>query len=269
MNNENDYEQITKIIKERIKARGESLVFDLINFSIAEGFNRLKVESVIKRLVRLGQLVPDSSRSTTFGNQIVNWKDDSVPTFPQKINLNFEELKICLTLPAFNIHGLTDFLTNKQVEINALKKEFENLFRSATTSIKICSPFLDWKGYLHFHDTLLPKAKSKVKIQILTREINKNENLNRYETLRRVFALFSNEGLEDSIDIRNYYFRTEENRLASSIHAKLIIADNNKAYIGSGEIRENSFTKNLEIGVILKGEKVRDLAVVFYIVFSK
>jgi len=267
MDNEN--EQIARRIKRRIKTQGETLVLELIDLSVNEGFDQLKVESVIKRLVRLGQLVVYNSRSKTFRNQLVNWKDGSIPSFPQKLNLNFKELKICLTLPAFNIHGLTDFLTKKQVEINALKKEFEDLFRHATNSIKICSPFLDWKGYQHFHDILLPKAKNKVKIQILTREINKNENPNRYKTLKRVFNLYSSEGLEDSIDIRNYYFQTEEKRLASSIHAKLIIVDNNKAYIGSGEIRENSFTKNLEIGVILKGEKVQELAFVFDNLFSK
>lgn len=269
MDNKSDYEQITRIIKEIIKTRGESLVLMLIDLSVNEGFDRLKVESVIKRLIRLGQLYTGNSRSKPFENQIVNWKDGLIPPFPQNLKLNFEEPKICLTLPAFNIHGLTDFLTKKLVEINALKNEFEDLFHYATTSIKICSPFLDWNGYRHFHDILLSKAKNKVKIQILTREINKHENPNRHETLKRVFNLYSTEGLEDSIDIRNYYFTTEDNKLASSIHAKLIIVDNYKAYLGSGEIRENSFTKNLEIGVILKGEKVQELSFVFDNLFSK
>lgn len=269
MDNGNEYENIARIIKEWTKAQSETSVLEVINFSVKECYDRPKVESVIKRLIRLGQLSVEKSHFKAFGDQLVKWDHDSMVSLPQKLELDFKELKFCLTLPAFNIYGLTDFLTNKQVEINVLKKEFEDLFQQATSSIKICSPFLDWNGYHYFHKVLISKARKGVNIQVLSREIKKSENLNRYETLKKINALFENQGLGHAIDIRNYYFLTEDNKLASSIHAKLMIIDNCKAYLGSGEIRENSFTKNLEIGIVLKGEKVQELTYVFDNLFSK
>ena len=116
---------------------------------------------------------------------------------------------------------------------------------------------------------MIKKAKLKVSLQILSRQIKIEEKNSRYTDIKKVYECFLKKGLERFIDIRNYYYQSKDNKLMSSIHAKIIIIDDNLAYVGSGEIRKNSFEKNLEVGVILTGSKVSELTLIFNKLFSK
>ena len=48
----------------------------------------------------------------------------------------------------------------------------------------------------------------------------------------------------------------------------MIVCDYEYAYVGSGELRRNSFDKNFEIGVILEGGKAYQLGKIFDKLFS-
>jgi len=43
------------------------------------------------------------------------------------------------------------------------------------------------------------------------------------------------------------------------IHAKVLISDNKKAYVGSANISQNGFLNSFEVGVIVEGESVVNL----------
>jgi len=48
----------------------------------------------------------------------------------------------------------------------------------------------------------------------------------------------------------------------------MIVCDYEHAYVGSGELRKNSFDKNFEVGIVLKGEKAFQLGIIFDRLFS-
>ena len=269
MNRDNEYEVITGIIENKLKDNENILVKQLFNSSELKYFDEVKVKSLVKHLIRTGKLSVVNKDGRRFRDYLIKWNPDVAYHLPKLKKSKFEDVRICVTLPPFNVHGLTDFLGKKRVEINSLEEEFKKLFFSAKKSIKICSPFIESKGFHTFQKVLLTKAKKKVEIQILSREINIEKNKRKFEDIRNIYNIFKKFDLEEHLDIRNYYFQTERKRLASSIHAKLIVIDNNKAYVGSGEIRENSFKKNLEIGLILSGDKVQELALIFDNIFLK
>jgi len=236
--------------------------------------NNKRVELIIFLCVN-GRLLPILREWSSDNNQILfdTWPSsdsgDTEMVFRMKTIKQFETAEICLSLPPFDKFGLIDFYKDKNIKAKTLKSQFYSLFNEAKKSIKICSPFLEWSGFTYFQDILLSKAQQNVKIKILSREINSSENNRRFEEFRKIYECFKSKNLENNLFIRNYYYETENKKLASSIHAKIIIIDNIKAYVGSGEIRKNSLEKNFELGLIVSGEKVKDLKNIFKGIFSR
>jgi len=173
--------------------------------------------------------------------------------------------KIVLSLPPYNIFGIETELRQMDFPINTLKEEFQKLFEKANRNIYICSPFLEYNGFDNYLPTLLTKAKNGVNIKIIARQISNTDPNNRYEQIKKIKKDFEKENAP--ISIRNYHFFSGRN-IVSSTHAKMIICDYEYAYIGSGELRKNSFEKNFEIGIILRGEKAYQLGKIFEKMFS-
>lgn len=173
--------------------------------------------------------------------------------------------KIVISLPPYNIFGLETELRQFNFPINTLKEEFQKLFEKANHHIYICSPFLEYDGFDTYLPVFLSKAKDGVDIKIIARQISITDPDTRYEQIKRIQKIFEKENAP--ISIHNYHF-FKERTVVSSTHAKMIVCDYEYAYVGSGELRRNSFDKNFEIGVILKGEKAYQLGKIFDKLFS-
>jgi len=173
--------------------------------------------------------------------------------------------EILITLPPYNIFGLETELIQLDFPINTLKEEFQKLFEKANHSIYICSPFLEYNGFDTYLPTLLSKAKDGVDVKIIARQISNTDPDSRYEQIKRIQKIFKEKNT--SISIRNYHFFNDR-VVVSSTHAKMIVCDYEYGYIGSGELRKNSFDKNFEVGVILKGEQAYQLGKIFDKLFS-
>jgi len=178
---------------------------------------------------------------------------------------NDEYPKIVISLPPYNIFGLETELRQLNFPINNLKDEFQKLFEKAYHSISICSPFLEYNGFNIYLPILLSKAKDGVDIKIIARQISKTEPDTRYDQIKKIQQIFYEKNVP--ISIRNYHFSNQRG-IVSSTHAKMIICDYKYAYIGSGELRRNSFEKNFEVGVILEGKTAYQLGKIFDKLFS-
>lgn len=270
MNNESIYNQAIKILEEIFKRNRTIELRNLLNLEVFKSFDYEKLIAMIKYLINKEKILIVDHKNKKFQDYIIKWnKLKILKELPRPKELSFNIIKTCITLPPFSLYGLIDLFKQEEIFLDNLYEEFKSLFDSAERNIKICSPFIEWNGFKYFKNTLLSKAHKKVKIQILGRQLNPKESNSRYSDIRKIYKTFETEGLENYLDIRNYYFLTQERKLASSIHAKFILIDEKKAYIGSGEIRENSFKKNLELGIILSGEKIKDLIIIFNKIFSQ
>jgi len=267
---EDIYEDIIDKIRKILKEKTQLSIKELITTYLTN-YEYENIIALIKFLLSSNILVLKNPNSENdLETSIVQWnevkKDLKIPKrkFPE-----FNTIRLCVTFPPFDTSGLLIQLKKHHININSLLNEFSSLFSKAKTSIKISSPFLEYNGFEYFKDILIQKAKLKVKLQILSRQIKINEKNSRYNDIKRIYECFSKEKLENFIDIRNYYYQSKNHILMSSIHAKIILIDDNIAYIGSGEIRKNCFEKNLEVGVILTGSKVTELVLIYDKLFSK
>ncbi len=173
--------------------------------------------------------------------------------------------KVLVTLPPYNIYGLSAAFKKFDLPLETLQSGFSKIFHCADESIYICSPFLDYNGIERFIPLLIDKAKRGVEIKILTRQISKTDPNSRHREVSRIIKVFESNSVK--VAIRNYHY-SSHSRVDSSIHAKMIICDLKLAYVGSGELRRNSFEKNFEVGVVLKGEKAKEIAFIFERLFT-
>lgn len=169
--------------------------------------------------------------------------------------------EIVMTCPKFDKFGLSDELEGDNIQ--NLKESIFNLIRSADNEILICSPFLELKGLDDLVDLLVIKAKNKVKIKILVREVKKylnieygdeifdNMKIKNAKLFVKLLKKFEELDLKEYISIKDYHY-SDNNRLSSGIHSKFIVVDFSNIYLGSADIRVNSFEKNLELGLIFK-----------------
>jgi len=262
------YERIIKEIKIIISSSNGTSIRELIESNSLSMFDYEDLIASIKFLISSSAIII-SKKSHLFKDNEVKWNSKNIDIkIPQKELLKIDSTRICATFPPFNTSGLINQMKDHQIQMNSLVDEFNYLFSRAKSTIKICSPFLEYNGFNFFKEVLIKKAKMDVKIKILSRQIKLNEKNTRYFDIEKLYKVFDEKGLKKKIEIRNYYYQSKE-RLTSSIHAKLIIIDDNLAYIGSGEIRKNSFEKNLELGVIISGSKVTELSLLFDKLFSK
>ncbi|KOP81467.1 hypothetical protein AMS60_02595 [Bacillus sp. FJAT-21945] len=64
-----------------------------------------------------------------------------------------------------------------------------------------------------------------------------------------------------NVNFRIYQYRKNEN--FSSLHAKVIMSDNKKAFVSSSNLSYNGLVNNIEIGTLISGEKVNSIAKLF------
>jgi len=171
---------------------------------------------------------------------------------------------LVISLPPYNLFGLESELKHSGVQFSNMKDEIMKIFKNAKKSIYICSPFLQFNGIKNFLPILILKAKSGVDIKIISRQIGMADHHSRYSEIREIYRKFKNENA--NVTIRNYHYQSK--RIDSSTHAKLIVCDHQYAYLGSGELRFQSFEKNFELGIILKGELAHQLGIIFEKLFS-
>ena len=181
--------------------------------------------------------------------------EDKIPEYP----------KLVISLPPFNEFGFKKNLELSNVSFFSIKDEINRLFENSEKSIYICSPFLQLDGIRCFLPLLCNKAKKGVEIKIISRQIAENDFQSRYGEIKEINNFFKKNN--STVQIKNYHYHSK-NYVKSSTHAKFIVCDDKMAYVGSGELRKNSFEKNFELGVIVKGEKAKQLGIIFNKLFS-
>jgi hypothetical protein len=177
------------------------------------------------------------------------------------------EISVCFSIPPFEKVALETILKTKRVSFMTIEDCFKHLIKVSKKIIKISSPFFEKSGWDRLESEFLEFLDKGGKVIILCRgkELDKNEEAlgskRRQRDIMRILTILQEKNLDGQIEFREYHY--SEERIRSSTHAKLFISDNKEAYIGSGEVRKNSFDINFEMGVLLRGNLVKDIENVF------
>jgi phosphatidylserine/phosphatidylglycerophosphate/cardiolipin synthase-like enzyme len=121
---------------------------------------------------------------------------------------------------------------------------FQQIIAAASKELIVASPYLDDGGAELLRPPLVHAARRGVHMRLLTRETARRE-LGRTRGLEVLHAVMGN-----LLHVRDYHFEVD-GRQHTSLHAKLLMADDVVGYVGSAELRRNALANNFELGVVL------------------
>lgn len=152
--------------------------------------------------------------------------------------------------PSFATYDPVDF------GMRQITSQLLSLCREADDFIYLVSPYLEVRGI----DWLVPGLEGAlergVDVTLISRELEQGEPNNRaIETLVDIAT-----GLDGELAVYDYYEPDpDSDRPLYTLHAKVLLADAQTAYLGSANFTNYGFSENLEIGVVVEGKDVTEL----------
>jgi len=131
------------------------------------------------------------------------------------------------------------------------------LITDAEQEILILNPFFEHEGFDRLASALLAAAARGATITIVTRRLSDTTSIN-HQVLKELLLQACAQGLGKRFAFWEYQ-QVEGARMVLTSHAKVLVADGEKAYIGSANLTEYGMSRFLEIGVILEGVQVEHL----------
>jgi len=163
-----------------------------------------------------------------------------------------------------SIRGEIETARQKHPEANifTLRQTLGRLLADADEIIRIASPFFERSGLDYYLDEVIDLAECGASIHILTRDIldppgyQERSQIEKRQAFGKLIDLFEQHRSDPEAEVRIADFGKEvvgdggRSRHYEGVHQKMVIADSNTAYVGSGEFRRNSLITNGEAGVI-------------------
>ena len=147
--------------------------------------------------------------------------------------------------------------------MNQLMSAVASEIKATTDSIIIVAPFFEGTGFERLRDVLADALERGVELTIVTRYLTDEDSHNREVIDAFVRYLADEHGVADRVRTVDYTVwnesvpvtdRTQDGaRPAFTLHAKVMLFDEDTAYVGSANVTDYGFERYLELGVLLRG----------------
>jgi HKD family nuclease len=138
------------------------------------------------------------------------------------------------------------------------ENQFEDLFSTihklitdSRQEIILASPFFEEEGVNMLATTLQYAIRRGVKVKIITRRTSENTTI-----IKKLISSIDGSSREN---LFIYEYKEKLDGESFTFHAKVLVADRSKAYLGSANFTQYGFERNIELGVLLKGKQVKPL----------
>lgn len=153
--------------------------------------------------------------------------------------------------PAFEDYDPIDF------GMQQITSRLLNLCRESEESIVLVSPYLEVSGMDWLFPGLEGALERGVDLTLVSRELNEGEP--NFRAIERLVAVA--EECDGELTVYDYYQpRPDSDKPLYTLHSKVLLADDSTAYLGSANFTKYGFSENLEVGVVLQGSKLNQLA---------
>lgn len=185
-------------------------------------------------------------------SEVTHWREekakDKNKAFKQAVPTG--TISVVATLP----NNLSENIIGQP--IYKVRDAYANVLSSAKEKIRISSPYIDQSGLNNIIYVLEGFKGYDLKVELLVR-IDDRENPS-HQLLMAIMTLINIFG--SKIKIKNFARSISTNTIhrtnLGGAHAKLLIVDSEIAYVGSGELRDNSFNRNFEVGVVISQKQI-------------
>lgn len=252
--NELHYSLVISEIRKIVGTSEFSVQSLLNNSNTLNGLSEYDIRKSINWSLKKGILLP--SGEDKHGNSVFYFPR-VVTDLPQADNVT-----ISVTAPKLYYNSLKGVMERNGFITTT--SAFEELISASKREIRVSSPFLQKdvaseNSFPQLQELLLSAFKRGCRLIILSREVPSK----RASDLKWIVDLAKRNGFNERVEIFDYHKSLKGGKVDSSTHAKLLIADNSMAYIGSAELRLNSLYRNFEVGVVIHGLKVEGLVELF------
>ncbi len=180
-----------------------------------------------------------------------------IDTYRSRVQKNATDVKIIATRPERAVAldkelAEAGWQTPRPEETD---ESMADLIAGATRSIVVMTPFLDSRGGTILK-TLLERAQDDVQITLILRNLDRPER----KDYPVGFLPMLNWLRERRVTIYDYSVEHFPGAPIETFHAKLVLVDAIRAYVGSANMTGASFESSMELGVILSGEAARQLS---------
>lgn len=143
-------------------------------------------------------------------------------------------------------------------EFESILTESLELIKSAEDHLWLVSPYLSEEVFERLEPALKTAVNRGASISLLTRYLTYGDGDGEY----------NREFVQEMVDVPEIASRTTlyeyiNDETWDTFHAKAIIADQQRAYLGTANVTHKGFLSNLELGVLFQGTPVTHLASLF------
>ena len=180
-----------------------------------------------------------------------------IDTYRSQVQKNATDVKIIATRPERAVAldkelAEAGWQTPRPEETD---ESMADLIAGAARSIVVMTPFLDSRGGAILK-TLLGRAQDDVQITLILRNLDRPER----KDYPVGFPPMLNWLRERRVSVCDYSVEHFPGAPIETFHAKLLLVDAIRAYVGSANMTGASFESSMELGVILSGEAARQLS---------
>lgn len=131
-----------------------------------------------------------------------------------------------------------------------------SMCRNAEDELVLTSPFLESEGMEWLLPGLRGALERGVDVSLISRQLQTGQ-----PNRQAVEDLFSSQtDVSGRLSVYDYYEPSADGSHPEyTLHSKILISDERKAYVGSANFTKYGFTENLEVGVVVSGSQVRRL----------
>lgn len=198
---------------------------------------------------------PKPSLATSMATLAVIFR--GIDTYRSRVQKNATDVKIIATRPSRAV-TLDKELANAGWQTPHLEETDESmadLIAGAARTIVVMTPFLDMRGSAILK-VLLDRAQNDVHVTLILRNLGRPER----KDYPVGFPLILDWLRKRRVAVYDYSLEHTPGAPIETFHAKLLIVDGVRAYVGSANMTGASFESSMELGVILSGEAARQLS---------
>lgn len=131
-----------------------------------------------------------------------------------------------------------------------------DLLASASQSAVVLNPFYTQVGFELLQEALLAVPKRGGTLTLVTRDVCQGTRENRNYVRQLINSLES----INRAHLLNIYEFNKNLHEKATFHAKAVIVDRQRAYVGSANMTEGSLRNAIELGAVIRGESIPPLA---------
>lgn len=183
---------------------------------------------------------------------------EAVGHYAQEIHQDQDTVWVALTRPAkpSRLEAALEDLGVRAAELEATDESFMSLASQARGRLRVMTPFLDRHGAEWVCD-LFAHTAPQVRRELILRYASSASHPNFPEGLSTSVARFR----ELSVGVFDYALPREGGRSVETFHAKLVLADATRAYVGSSNMTWGSLEHSMELGLVVAGAAAKRLAI--------